>query len=320
MSRLMDIGEKAAVEDLIKLAGNCGGIGPGDDAAAVDLGDRYLVITTDMIAKHTHVPDIMTPRQVGWTVAAVNYSDIAAMGAIPLCFVVSMGFPKETDVAYVKDVARGIKECSEMVAADYVGGDTKECYEMALAGTAVGTVSKDGILLRKGAKPGDLLAMTGSAGLAGAGFEDLTLDIKHPRARKALLEPIPRVKEAAILSASGFVTSCMDTSDGLASSIHELSKASGVNFLLNWDSLPIPMDVFEISELKLVQVEEMVLYSGGDYQLLFTVERDKADELHQMLGKDFTVIGEARASGPNVVRRSGQLLPLERRGFEHFKG
>jgi thiamine-monophosphate kinase len=320
MSRLMDIGEKAAVEDLIKLAGNCGGIGPGDDAAAVDLGDRYLVITTDMIAKHTHVPDIMTPRQVGWTVAAVNYSDIAAMGAIPLCFVVSMGFPKETDVAYVKDVARGIKECSEMVAADYVGGDTKECYEMALAGTAVGTVSKDGILLRKGAKPGDLLAMTGSAGLAGAGFEDLTLDIKHPRARKALLEPIPRVKEAAILSASGFVTSCMDTSDGLASSIHELSKASGVNFLLNWDSLPIPMDVFEISELKLVQVEEMVLYSGGDYQLLFTVERDKADELHQMLGKDFTVIGEVRASGPNVVRRSGQLLPLERRGFEHFKG
>lgn len=316
----MDIGEKAAVEDLIKLAGNCGGIGPGDDAAAVDLGDRYLVITTDMIAKHTHVPDIMTPRQVGWTVAAVNYSDIAAMGAIPLCFVVSMGFPKETDIAYVKDVARGIKECSDMVAADYVGGDTKECNEMTLAGTAVGTVRKDGILLRKGAKAGDLLAMTGSAGLAGAGLEDLTLDNKHPRARRALLEPIPRVKEAAILSASGFVTSCMDTSDGLASSIHELSKASGVNFLLNWDSLPIPMDVFEISELKLLQVEDMVLYSGGDYQLLFTVERDKVEELHQMLGKDFTVIGEARASGSNVVRRSGQLLPLESRGFEHFKG
>jgi thiamine-monophosphate kinase len=316
----MDVGEKAAVEDLIKLAGNCNGIGPGDDAAAVDLGDRYLVITTDMIAKHTHVPDIMTPRQVGWTVAAVNFSDIAAMGATPLCFVVSMGFPKETEIDYVKEVARGIKECSETVAADYVGGDTKECYEMALAGTAVGTVRKDGILLRKGAKPGDMLAMTGSAGLAGAGFEDLALDKKHLRARKALLEPTPRVKEAAILSASGFVTSCMDTSDGLASSVHELSKASGVNFVLNWDSLPIPNDVYEISELKLVQVDEMVLYAGGDYQLLFTVEREKVDELHQMLGKDFTVIGEARESGSNMVRRSGQLLSLERKGYEHFKG
>lgn len=316
----MDVGEKAAVEDLIKLAGNCSGIGPGDDAAAVDLGDRYLVITTDMIAKHTHVPDTMTPRQVGWTVAAVNYSDIAAMGAAPLCFVVSMGFPKETDIEYVKDVARGIKECSEMVAADYVGGDTKECYEMALSGTAVGTVRKDGILLRSGAKPGDLLAMTGSAGLAGAGFMDLSLDAKHPRARKALMEPIPRVKEAALLSASGSVTSCMDTSDGLAMSIHELSKASGVNFMLNWDSIPIPNDVFEIAELKLLQVEDMVLYSGGDYQLLFTVERESVEELHQMLGKDFTVIGEVREKGSNVMRRSGQLLPLEKKGFEHFKG
>ena len=110
----MDIGEKAAVADLIKLAGGCGGIGPGDDAAAVDLGDRYLVMTTDMIAQHTHVPDVMTAKQVGWTVAAVNYSDVAAMGAEPLCFVVSMGFPRETDISYVKDVARGIKECSEM--------------------------------------------------------------------------------------------------------------------------------------------------------------------------------------------------------------
>ena len=105
---------------------------------------------------------------------------------------------------------------------------------MALAGTAVGTVRKDGILLRSGARNGDLLAMTGSAGLAGAGFEDLALETKHPRARKALLEPVPRVKEAALMSASGTVTACMDTSDGLASSIHELSKASGVNFILNW--------------------------------------------------------------------------------------
>lgn len=316
----MDIGEKAAVEDLIKLIGNCGGIGPGDDAAAVDLGDRYLVITTDMITKHTHVPDIMTPRQVGWTVAAVNYSDIAAMGAIPLCFVASMGFPKETELSYVKEVARGIKECSEMVAADYVGGDTKECYEMALSGTAVGSVRKDGILLRSGAGKGDLLAMTGSAGLAGAGYEGLDMGSKHSRARKALLEPIPRIKEAALLSASGFVTSCMDTSDGLASSIHELSKASGINFVLNWDSIPIPADVYEISEMKLLNVEDLVLYSGGDYQLLFTVKRESVDELHQMMGKDFTVIGEVRENGPNIIRRSGQLLPLEKKGFEHFKG
>ena len=151
------------------------------------------------------------------------------MGAIPLCFVVSMGFPKETDISYVKDVVRGIKECSEIVAADYVGGDKKECYEMALSGTALGTVRKDGIMLRLRAEPGDLLAMTGSAGLAGAGYEDLTLETKHLRAQEGIIGADPKVKEASLLSASGSVTSCMDTSDGLASSIYELSKASGVS-------------------------------------------------------------------------------------------
>ena len=89
--------------------------------------------------------------------------------------------------------------------------------------------------------------------------------------------------------------------------------------MLNWDSIPIPNDVYEISELKLLQVEDLVLYSGGDYQLLFTVKRENVDELYQMMGKDFTVIGEVREDGSNVVRRSGQLLPLENKGFEHFK-
>ena len=144
--------------------------------------------------------------------AAVNYSDIAAMGAMPLCFVVSMGSPKETDSTTSRKWPGASRTAAEMVAADYVGGDTKECYEMALSGTAIGTVRKDGILLRTGAKKGDLLAMTGSAGLAGAGFQDPSWRAIHPRARKALLEPMPRVKEGAILSASGLVTSCMDTS------------------------------------------------------------------------------------------------------------
>jgi thiamine-monophosphate kinase len=308
------------VADITRMMAGCGGVGPGDDAAAVDIGDRYLIITTDMISKRTHVPDVMTPKQVGWTVAAVNFSDIAAMGATPLCIVVAMGFPRDTELEYVKEVVAGIKECAETVSAEYVGGDTKECSEMTMTGTAVGTVRKDGVLLRSGARPGDLLAMTGSAGLAGAGFEDLTLDRPHPKARQALLEPVPRVKEGALLSASGMVTSCMDTSDGLASSIHELSKASGVQFVLNWDSIPIPNDVFEIAERKLLNVEDMVLYAGGDYQLLFTVKHDEVEGLRKMMGKDFTIIGEVREAGQNILRRSGQVMPLENRGYVHFKG
>jgi thiamine-monophosphate kinase len=318
MVRLSEVGEKSAVASLIGRIGPSGAIGLGDDAAAVRLGSRYLVASTDLVARKTHFPPITTPYQMGWMVAAVNFSDIAAMGASPLGLLVAMGLPRETDLDTVEGMVEGIATCAERVSGEYLGGDTKECEDICLVGTALGIVRTDGILLRSGARPGDLLAITGGLGLAGAGWAEIEEEEHNPTARRALLEPMPRVKEGTLLSASGSVTSCMDTSDGLAMSVHELARRGGVGFRIDAPSLPVHPDARDVAEGLGQDAEGWALFSGGDYQLLFTVRPEGLRTLRSMLGKDLSVIGETTGSGI-VLERDGRSVPLEDRGFEHFR-
>jgi thiamine-monophosphate kinase len=318
MVRLCDVGEKSVVGTLIGRIGPSGDIGLGDDAAAVRLGSRYLVASTDLVTRRTHFPRPITPFQMGWMAAAVNFSDIAAMGALPLGLLVAMGLPRETELETVEGIADGIGACAEQVSADYLGGDTKEAEDICLVGTSLGIVRTDGILLRSGARPGDLLAVTGELGLAGAGWAEIDEEDFHPLARKALLEPFPRTKEGAILSASGYVTSCMDTSDGLAMSVHELARRSGVGFTVDRRSLPVHRDTIRIGERLGLDAMDWALHSGGDYQLLFTVNPEGETRLRSMLGKGFTVIGEATREGVRLDDGERSTF-LEDKGFEHFR-
>jgi len=322
MSKLSEMGEKEAVRRILaeiaeKESSNA--IGPGDDAAAVDMGFVYLVATTDMIAQSTHVLPGMTDWQIGWTVAAVNFSDVAAMGAKPIGLLVSMGLPKDLTSERLDDIIRGILDCCEYAGGEMLGGDTKEAPDLTLSGTALGTVTKNSILLRRGAKKGDLLAMTGSLGLAAAGYQSIKGSLGNKRAEEALLEPKPRVKEGMVLSASGVVTSCMDISDGLASSVHTLAEASKVSFELDYGAIPVEKDVIEVAKKAAVSPEELVLYYGGDYQLLFTLRPEGLSSLSSLLGSAFTVIGKAKAAGKNELKKDGHIIQLENRGYEHFR-
>ncbi len=319
---MSEMGEKEAVRRILaeiaeKESSNA--IGPGDDAAAVDMGFIYLVASTDMIAQSTHVVAGMTDWQIGWTVAAVNFSDVAAMGAKPIGLLVSMGLPVDTPSERLDEIVRGILDCCECAGGEMLGGDTKEAPELTLSGTALGTVIKKGILLRKGARKGDLLATTGSLGLAAAGYHSIKGSLGNKKAERALLEPQPRVKEGMALSASGAVTSCMDISDGLASSVHTLAEASKVSFEVDYDAIPVETDVIEIARKAGLSPDELVLYYGGDYQLLFTIRPDGLDGLRSLLGDSFTVIGKARATGKSELRKGGRVVPLENRGYEHFR-
>ncbi len=319
MRTLGDMGEKEVVRRILMDIKSHAPVGPGDDAAAVDMGDYYLVISTDIISARTHLPQAMTNRQIGWMLAAVNYSDIAAMGARPIGIVVSLALPRDTKFASLKRIMKGVQECSNSVEAEVLGGDTKESTEMTLVGTAIGTVDKNKILLRKGARPGDHLVVTGSLGLAAAGYYALVNGLSCPLGVKALLEPNPRIKEGLALSSSGGVTSCMDISDGLASSIYQLSGMSGVSFEIDWDSLPVRKEVLQVARDCGVEPEELVLYYGGDYQLLFTVSPDRLQTLKSKLKSGISVIGKARRSTRNTLKKKGRVVILENRGFEHFR-
>ena len=154
--------------------------------------------------------------------------------------------------------------------------------------------------------------------MAGAGWAEIDEEGFHPLARKALLEPFPRTKEGAILSASGCVTSCMDTSDGLAMSVHELARRSGVGFKVDRRALPVHVEAMEIGEKLGLDATDWALHSGGDYQLLFTLDPEGEPRLRSMLGKGFTVIGEAIGEG--IFLEDGDRRSfLEDKGFEHFR-
>ncbi len=318
MKTLADLGEKAVISLLLEGVKTAVAVGPGDDAAAVDIGSQYLVISTDVVSRASHLPKGMTEWQIGWFAAAVNFSDIAAMGARPVGLVMSYVLPRDMPFEDLRRISQGVKDCCTFVGADLLGGDTKEGDEMVIAGTAVGLVDKDKVLLRRGAREGDLLAVTGPIGTAAAGYIAMGKGIFAPRSVKALLEPQPRTKEGMVLSSSGKVTSCMDITDGLAYSIGELSKQSGVGFEVQWCSIPRGEDVAKVAVKSGVPEEDLLLHFGGEYELLLTFSPDGYDELKDKLGGRLHVIG--RATGKeNLLIRGDKVVQLDTRGYEHFR-
>jgi len=319
MVRLSDIGEKAVVSSIISMLHTSARSGPGDDAAVIDIGDRCLVVSTDMLWQGTHFHPSMTWRQKGWMAAAVNLSDMAAMGAQPLGILLAMGLRKDMDEASVKEMVQGTADCCDRYGTDYLGGDTKECPELVLIGTSLGIVPREGLLLRKGAMPGDLLAMTGCAGTASAGLLALEHGIEAKGAVKALFEPLPRIKEGTLLSSSGAVTSCMDTSDGLSSSLHELGCASDVSFEIDVEKIPVHEEVVRVAGGCGAELNDIVLHGGGDYQLLFTVRPDGWQDVQGLLGNEVTIIGRCLEKGSNIIKRGASNVILEPHGYEHFR-
>jgi thiamine-monophosphate kinase len=319
MARLSDVGEKEMVSTITSLLHTSARLGPGDDAAAVEMGDRFLVASTDLLWEGTHFHPRMSWWQRGWMAAAVNLSDMAAMGAQPIGILLAFGMPKDLEDSKVMEMVQGAADCCDRFGTDYLGGDTKECPELVIVGTSLGLVPKDGLLTRKGARPGDLLAMTGSAGLASAGLLALDRGIESRTAIRALFEPLPRIKEGTLLSSSGVVTSCTDTSDGLSTSLHELSQSSRAAFELDLEAVPVDPETRRVMDEGKGDLNRAVLHGGGDYQLLFTIPPEGWDRLHGMLGDEVKVIGRCIEGTSNILKEGASNSFLRPMGYEHFR-
>jgi thiamine-monophosphate kinase len=161
--------------------------------------------------------------------------------------------------------------------------------------------------------------MTGTAGLASAGLLALEHEIDSEKALKALFEPQPRVKEGMLLSSTGHVTSCMDTSDGLSMSLHELGEASGVSFEVDASAIPIDPELVRLAKIAKTDPLEIALHGGGDYQLLFTVDPEGSNDVLNALGDEVKVIGRCVEGKKNVLKRGRSRMELEPKGYEHFR-
>ncbi len=323
MARLSDIGEREAIALLSRIFDRGQPIGLGHDCGVVDWGEEYLVITTDVVNPRTHIPEGARPDQVGWYLMAVNLSDVAAAGARPLGFVAALSLPPSTEVEFLKGLAQGMEACAREFGIAVLGGDTKEADVMSLAGTAIGRVRKDRILLRKGARPGDAIVVTGDLGRAGLAYAQLAEPTTRAEGLEQLLHPYPRVREGQIFSESGAVTSCMDISDGLGLSLAQMAAMSGLSYAVDWSKVPLYQPV---EPLPRDRQEEFALYSGGDFELVATVKPEAVEELtarinepHRGVHHALTVIGTVGKTGPNLVDVNGRKEPLLARGWEHFR-
>ncbi|RJS72423.1 MAG: thiamine-phosphate kinase [Candidatus Syntrophoarchaeum sp. WYZ-LMO15] len=303
---LRDIGERRLIELVSSYFET-----QEEDCAVVELGGECLLLTSDMLHEKSDFPPQMTPYQMGWSLVAVNLSDIAAMGGEPLFMVDAIGVPPEFSVESFKELLSGIHSCALRFGLGVLGGDLDAHDEITLTGFVLGVAREGRVIRRSGAKVGDLLCITGYLGSAGGGLRlierEKDVDLSDPLV-KALFEPVPRVKEGLKLSGSGFVTSMTDISDGLSVSLADLSRASHVGFEIDWERIPVRSELFKVVE-DADDLRSLLLSAGGDYELLFTVMPEGVNELRQVV--DFTVIGRV------VEKNAGERVVPS--GYDHFK-
>jgi thiamine-monophosphate kinase len=277
MKTLREMGEHAAIA---ALTANLTAV--GDDCAVLPLDDRYdQVLTTDPLIRGIHFTPDTPPEQIGWKAAARVLSDIAAMGADPQYLLINLVAPPDEEFQTLEKIYDGVSNVRKRFGVDLVGGDLAQGPELELHVFGVGRVPKGKALLRSGARPGDRLYVTGPLG---GSFDSG----KH-------LNFMPRVSEGRRLRESGVVTAMMDISDGLATDLRHLLKASGVG--ANLESEKIPM----------VGTLEQALFDGEDFELLFTSPEPF----------DFPMIGKI-TDRPEVLTLDGAVF--DRKAFEHFRG
>jgi thiamine-monophosphate kinase len=321
-AKAIDLGERGLIKRITEILGGI----DHDDCAVIEQGGctsrPQLVATTDMLHRKTDFPEQASAWQIGWMTAAVNLSDIAAMGAEPLGLLIAAGIPPQTDLDVVDGIFRGLLDCADAFGTKILGGDMDAHEELTMTGCALGTVDRASILRRKGARPGDLLCTTGSLGGAGAGLSLLGMTDKkrmmpymvHAPLVRRLLSPIPRLDEGRAIASSGAATCMMDNSDGLAMSLYDLHEAGGCGFVVEKATLPMMYGLEEAAG-SMKEAIDLVLYAGGDYELLFTVRPKMLSRAMDTC--EMTVIGRAVEEGIWISGEGG-LRPLPRKGFEHM--
>ena len=303
----------------------------GDDAAVLDVpAGLQVVVSTDLLIESTHFRrDWSDPYSIGWKAAAVNLSDMAAMGADPTFAFVSLALTTEDTVENLERLYDGLSDCLNRYGARLAGGDTNSAPSgLSINITQLGTVPTGTALTRSGAKPGDILLVTGTLGDSAAGLALLQAHgpAKADKFSHALLaahrRPQPRIVAARAARETGFVHACMDISDGLAGDLPKLCASSGVGARIHTASLPLS-EALRAAEKYLGETAlDYALAGGEDFELLLAVAPAYVETVHAAVvatGTSLTQIGEVLRSGLHFTAPDGSGdMAITARGWDHF--
>ncbi|MDQ7029288.1 MAG: thiamine-phosphate kinase [Ardenticatenia bacterium] len=337
-----DVGEFGLIARLARIVGSERPdvvVGIGDDVAVLDVGGpRWLVATVDAHVEGVHfLRHLITPQQLGRRALAVNISDIAATGGEPAFALVSLVLSESEEVEWLEELYRGLRAEAERAGVAVVGGNiARSPGPMIIDITLLGHVRPEHMLRRNGARPGDVVLVTGTLGDAAAGLRlllnpspDLAAPYALPVAEREalvsrLMTPTPRLAESRVVARAGLATAMVDISDGLSSDVGHICTASRVGVRLWADRLPVSDSTRRVACLLGVPAWELALSGGEDYELCFTVPRrvalDLAARVTNETGTPVTAVGEVLPpeAGRRLVLPGGQDVPLEARGWEHF--
>jgi len=284
----------------------------GDDCAVLEIGGRTWAAASDMLVSGRHFKGWATPADVGYKAVAVNVSDVAAMGGTPR-FVLVSGAAPDPETAF--GVFEGVAEACREFGVYPLGGDTTRAEALTVDVAILGELEAAPVL-RSGARPGDLLAVTGELGAAAAGLlalEEEKDDFQRLKARH--LRPRPRV-EAGRAAARLGVGAMIDLSDGLASDVRRVCEASGVGCRVDLDLLPVPEDTRELA-VSLGRDPGVLAATGGeDYELLVSAPEHVLRALFETVEVPVTVVGEVTGFGVDFQRGGDTVKDLS--GWDHF--
>jgi len=338
LTQLSDLGEFALIEHLtknFKIKHKTTLKGIGDDAAVLNFNKKKIVVTTDLLVEGVHFDlSYMPLKHLGYKAIIVNLSDVYAMNATATQVTVSIAVSNRFPLEALEELYAGIETAASIYNIDIVGGDTTSSTTgLIISVTAIGEVKADTEVYRNGAKPNDLLVVSGDLGAAYMGLQILEREKEvhkvnpnnqpdlepytyiierqlKPEARKDIIKLLSDLKVKP--------TSMIDISDGLSSEIIHLCKHSKVGCDLYEDKIPLDPQVISTCEEFNIDSTTVALNGGEDYELLFTVSQDDFPKIKA--NPSLTVIGfmKEKSEGINLVTRAETRIPLKAQGWKNF--
>lgn len=339
-TNISELGEFGLIERItkhIQLKNNSTIKGVGDDAAVLDYADKQIVVSSDLLTEGVHFNLMYVPlKHLGYKAVIVNLSDVCAMNAVPKQIVVNIALSGKFSVEAVEELYSGIHLACEKYGVDLVGGDTTSSLTgLTISITVLGEVQKENVVMRSGAKPTDLLCVTGDLGGAYMGLQLLERENEVFKINENMqpqlsgfdyilerqLKPEARIDIVSAFKKLGIKpTSMIDISDGLSSEIHHLCKNSDLGCSVYEEKIPLDFQTKKMAEEMNINPLVAALNGGEDYELLFTLPLSDYDKIKN--DPDFTIIGHMNEAkeGINLITGTGSAIPLIAQGWEHGKG
>ena len=297
-----------------------GMLGIGDDCAVIPAGESEFIYSTDMLMEGVHfLRDAASPEDIGWKSLAVNLSDIAAMGGTPTATFLSIALPKDVQGEWAERFIAGYAELSRQFNVPLLGGDTTSSLrDIAINVGVLGRAPLGKSVKRNGASVGHGIYVTGNLGDSAGGLQAILNNWDKTQEVESLIQshikPMPRIDEGQALMNTGLIRAMMDISDGIASDLRHILKASGVGAEVHLDRIPTSNNLKWVCDKYKKNAYALAVGGGEDYELLFTAPVGIEDLV------DFPIyrIGEVVPGNSLIWMENGNAVDFDVQGFNHF--